>query len=221
MILESYKNKFENSQEAFEYFYDLIIEKGLENNGTKKLYNIGFWIMNPLDNEIKTSWRKWKKDYAEYEWNWYISGNRSVEDIKKIATIWDKMHNGDNIVNSNYGYQWKRGNKISQIDYVVNELKRDKNSRRAVISIYDGKESDIYNYDTPCTLAITFNIVNNKLNCSVKMRSNDLWFGYANDIYCFSKLQKLVADMLHIQVGNYFHFVDDLHVYERHYNMKK
>lgn len=206
---------FINAKEAFEYYYELINYSGDEYNGTKVLFNVGFNILEPMNNSIDTTWRKWKKDYAEYEFNWYLSANRSVEDIKKKAKIWDKMHSGDNIVNSNYGYQWKRNN---QLQYVVDELRRDNNSRRAVISIYDGKEHEQYKFDTPCTLAITFNIFNNKLNMSVMMRSNDLWYGFCNDQYCFSKLQKLIADMLHIEVGNYYHFSNNLHLYEKDYN---
>ena len=148
------------------------------------------------------------------EWDWYMSQNRSVEDIKKIAKIWDKMHNGNNIVNSNYGYQWNRN---GQLDYVIEELKRNNNSRRAVISIYDGKEHLDYKFDTPCTLNITFNIFNNKLNMSVLMRSNDLWYGFCNDQYCFSNLQKYVSDKLNLNIGTYFHFSNNLHIYNKHF----
>ena len=107
-------NTFENAQEAFEYFYDKISNEGEESCGTKRLLNVGFTIKNPNDREINTPWRGFKKDYAEYEWQWYLSGNRSVEEIKKKAKIWDTMHNGDNLVNSNYGYQWNRNNQLEK-----------------------------------------------------------------------------------------------------------
>ena len=210
--------KFKNAQKAFEYYYKLIYKKGIDYDDTKALFNVGFHIQNPMDNEINTKWRKWKKDYAEYEWEWYLSKDNSVEKIKEKAKIWDKMHNGNNIVNSNYGYQWSRNN---QLDYVINELKRKDSTRRAVLTIYDAKEHTDYNKDTPCTLNISFNIINNKLNMNVLMRSNDLYYGFCNDQYCFSKLQQFIANELNIEIGTYFHYVDNMHIYNNKLNLNK
>lgn len=214
---------FSNAQFAFENLYDTIMESGIDTHiGTKALYNIGFYITNPTDREIKTEWRKWSKKYAEREWEWYMSQNRSVEEIKKFAPIWDKMHSGDNLVNSNYGWQWNRNN---QLDKVIEQLRKNPDTRQAWISIFDGKEKDQYSFDTPCTLAIGFDIFKfdtfKSLNMTVLMRSCDLIYGFCNDQYCFSKLQQLVANRLKICVGNYYHFAHDLHIYKRHFNLKK
>lgn len=206
--------RFKNSQQAFEYFYYYINKNGEQLDNTKFLQNVGFYIDNPIDNFINTDFRKWKSSYAQYEWQWYLSKNRSVSEIKKYAKIWDKMHNGNNIVNSNYGYQWSRGN---QLEFIINELTKNPNSRRAVISIYDGKEHEIHSNDTPCTLNIVFNITHGKLNMTVLMRSNDLWYGFCNDQYCFSMLQKLVCDRLGLEIGWYYHFANNFHIYERHF----
>jgi thymidylate synthase len=51
---------------------------------------------------------------------------------------------------------------------------------------------------------------------SVYMRSNDLWFGFCNDQYCFSELQKVVAERLSIDIGWYYHHAHNFHLYERH-----
>lgn len=217
MIAKTYNN----ATEAFENLYESIIKKGiLTNIGTKALYDVIIEIKNPEDRDIKTKWRKWSKKYAEREWNWYQSGNRSVEEIKKYAPIWDKMHNGNNIVNSNYGWQWMRNNQLKKC---IDQLNENKNTRQAWISIFDGKEKDEYKYDTPCTLAIGFDIKpnSNKLDMTVIMRSNDLVYGFCNDQYCFSKLQELVANILKLQVGTYTHVAHDLHIYECHYNLKQ
>jgi thymidylate synthase len=207
--------QFNNAQEAFENLYIKINQEGLKQENTLALYNVGFYINNPLDNLINSNFRNWKNSYAEIEWLWYLSKNRSVSELKKHAKIWDTMHNGDDIVNSNYGYQWNRNN---QVDFVINELIKNKNSRRAVLTIYDGKEHNLHSYDTPCTLNIVFNILDNKLNMSVLMRSNDLWFGFCNDQYCFSKLQEIIAKKLNLKIGWYYHFSNNLHLYERHFN---
>ena len=205
--------RFNNAQKVFEHYYDEISDHGTRQENTLALYNQGFYIDKPLANMILTPWRKWSPSYAEKEWEWYLSGNRSVSEIKKIAKTWDNMHNGDDLVNSNYGYQWNRND---QLNYVVNELIRNPLSRRAVISIYDGKEHDTYSKDTPCTLSILFSVADGKLNMSVVMRSNDLWFGFCNDQYCFSKLQEMVAARLDLKIGWYYHFAHNLHLYDRH-----
>jgi len=118
-------------------------------------------------------------------------------------------------VRSNYGWQWQRNNQLYK---VIDILKSDKNSRQAAISIYDGKEINTYKYDTPCTYAIQFTILNNKLNMSVLMRSNDLWYGFCNDQYCFSKLQELVCKEINIEIGTYYHFAHNLHIYNKFLN---
>ena len=93
-------------------------------------------------------------------------------------------------------------------------LKDNPKTRQAAISIYDGKEISRYRKDTPCTYAVQFTVLNNRLNMCVTMRSNDLWFGFCIDQYCFSKLQELVSDRTGYAVGTYYHFAHNLHIYD-------
>lgn len=212
---------YKNATNAFEDLYGFIMEQGNETNvGTKAVYNVGFYILNPLEREITTEWRKFSKRYAEREFAWYMSGNRSVEDIKKYAPIWDQMHGGDNIVNSNYGYQWRRN---EQLEKCIKQLEDNKNTRQAWFTIFDGKEKDDYEYDTPCTLSVGFDIKPGieTLDMCVTMRSNDLIYGFCNDQYCWTMLQEIVAHRLNIPVGTYYHFAHDLHIYKRHFGMQE
>jgi thymidylate synthase len=210
--------KFTNSQEAFEYFYKKITIEGFDYSDTKALFNQGFYLDNPLDNKIKTEFRKWNEDYAEYEWQWYLSGNPNATEISKKAKIWEKHMDSFGNVQSNYGWQWLRENQLSKL---IDKLKQDKNTRQAVLTFYDGKEISNYNNDTPCTLSIHFQIINNQLCMTVNMRSNDLWFGFCNDQYCFSKLQEIVAKSVGIEIGWYYHFASNLHVYNNFLNKNK
>ena len=211
------KTNFKNATKAFEYLYDEIMENWVERNWTKTLFNIWFYIEDTKDRVIKTLWRKFSESYAELEWEWYLSWNRKVDEIWKVAKIWLGMANENWDVNSNYWYQWMRWN---QLQAAIDTLKSDDLSRQAVISIYDWKEHEDYDYDTPCTLALHFQIIDNKLCMSVMMRSNDLVFGFGNDQYTFSKLQDIVAEELWIETWWYYHFATNLHIYERHWNMK-
>ena len=205
---------FNNADSAFDYYKSQILNKGVDFDDTKALFNVGFTIENPMDNHISCEQRNWKQDYAEAEWQWYLSGDRNIKKLGyiygKVPEIWKRMANEYNEVNSNYGWQWRRSH---QLDKVIDMLRDNHKTRQATISIYDGKEIHDYKYDTPCTYAIQFTIVDNKLNMCVTMRSNDLWYGFCNDQYCFSMLQQLVARKLSIPVGTYFHFAHNLHLY--------
>lgn len=208
---------FKNSNEAFTYYYDFISKNGIVTRDTKAIFNVGFQIENPLDNLITDKNRDWSLTYAFAEWQWYLSADRSVYKLKElygsVPKIWQNIADENGLVNSNYGAYWFGNN---QYDKVVDILNKDPESRRASLSIYNADNIDQYEKDTPCTYAINFTILNNKLNMTVMMRSNDLWFGFCNDQYCFSKLQEKMSKDLDVEVGTYFHFVNNLHIYNRH-----
>ena len=215
------RNVFKNANDAFEYLYETISVYGVEFDNTKAMFNIGFTILHPEDNAIHSEFRNWNIEYAKSEWQWYLSGDRSINKLGsiygKIPPIWKNIAADDGNVNSNYGYQWIRND---QLNKVVNLLKKNPQTRKASISIYDAKEIDIYEKDTPCTYAINFTIVDQRLNMSVMMRSNDLWYGFCNDQYCFSVLQIEIARRLYIETGTYYHFVNNIHLYNKNLNMK-
>lgn len=210
------RNRFETANEAFHHLYWRIVRDGVDFAGTKALFNAGFYIENPTLNNIEDSRveRGWSQEYAEAEWQWYLSADPNIKKLGelygKVPAIWKRMadHNGN--VNSNYGWQWCREN---QLDKVIKMLKANPETRQATISIYDGKEINLYDNDTPCTYAVQFTILHDRLDMSVLMRSNDLWYGFCNDQYQFSNLQMLVAHELNIPVGIYYHYAHNLHLY--------
>ena len=205
---------FRNANEAYEYLHNRILIEGIKFGDTKALFDVGFYIVDPMDNKIINKERDWKLDYAEAEWEWYLSGDRNIKRLGdlygKVPEIWKRMANKQGNVMSNYGWQWYRGDQIS---HVIRKLRTEPDTRHAAISIYDCKEHERYKKDTPCTYAIQFTILNKRLNMSVVMRSNDLWYGFCNDQYQFSNLQQLIADSLEIEVGTYYHFAHNMHLY--------
>ena len=213
------KDEFWNANEAFEYFYKKISKCGVEFADTRALFNVGFTIVKPEVRMIIDSKRKWSHEYAEAEWQWYLSGDRNISKLGdiygKVPEIWKRMADPVGKVNSNYGWQWQRND---QIGYVIDKLKREMFTRHACISIYDGKEHDTFATDTPCTYAIQFTNVNNYLNMCVTMRSNDLWYGFCNDQYQFSKLLELVCKETGLDIGTYYHFAHNLHLYNNKIN---
>jgi len=218
-MINTINNKvFRNANEAYEYVHDKILQEGIAFGDTKALFNVGFYITDPKDRKIINRERNWKEDYAEAEWQWYLSGDPSTEKLGKIygkiPEIWKRMADENGCVNSNYGWQWQRSyDGVSQLDNVIRILKENPKSRQAAISIYDCKEQHRYKTDTPCTYAVQFTIVHNRLDMCVVMRSNDLWYGFCNDQYQFSKLQEMVSKQLDIETGVYYHFAHNMHLY--------
>ena len=213
-IKTNMKIHFKNANEAYEYYHDRILQHGIPFSDTKALFNVGFYLENPSLRQITNPERKWSLDYAEAEWQWYLSGDSNVKKLGeiygKIPAIWQKMADSSGEVNSNYGWQWMRN---AQLSHVINKLRDYPDTRQAAISIYDAKEIAKYHHDTPCTYAVQFSIIDDLLCMSVYMRSNDLWYGFCNDQYCFSKLQQLVAKRLKMPVGIYYHFAHNMHLY--------
>ena len=206
--------RYNNANEAYEAVLDEILQYGIEFGDTKAIFNCGFYIDNPSDKLITNAERNWSQKYAAAEWAWYLSGDPRVSKLGelygKVPPIWERMADSNGEVNSNYGYQWQRHD---QLDYVVAKLRDNPDTRHAAISIYDAKEWSSYKKDTPCTYAVQFTIINNKLCMSVYMRSNDIWYGFCNDQYQFASLQEMIADRLSIETGWYYHHAHNMHLY--------
>jgi thymidylate synthase len=173
--------------------------------------------------------RKLNEDYIKREFLWYLRGIPDDHEITNHATMWQSLINDDNEINSNYGQYIFKPNEIrglSQFDAVVKLLGTDKDSRRAsmvILSRYHTVELD--SKDVPCTYALNFRIRDNKLKMTVHMRSQDAIFGMGNDAPCFSLIHEMVyvsvRDLYYpdLEMGEYHHFADSFHVYERHFTM--
>ena len=205
------------ASEAFYKLYDLISDEGVEFGNTKALFDVGILMTHPNFNLIHEGHvdRKWSLEYAQAEWQWYLSGDCNIKKLGeiygKIPEIWKRMADESGEVNSNYGWQWMRN---EQLKHVISKLKNNPDTRQAAISIYDGKEINKYQHDTPCTYAVQFTVIDGCLNMSVMMRSNDLWYGFCNDQYQFSNLQMLVAQKTGYEVGTYYHYAHNMHLYK-------
>lgn len=202
---------------AFENLFHYIIDKGEDFASTKAVFNASFTIQDPSDKVITTPKRKFNQDYAEYEWDWYVKGDRNASEIAERAKIWKHMMiPGTNDVNSNYGYFWNYNNQLVK---VIDQLKRNKETRRAIIVHYILHEIDQYKYDTPCNDVLNFYIKDDKLHLSIFARSIDLVFGFCNDQYTFAKLMEHVSQKTGYPIGQMHWFITNLHVYPRHYDM--
>lgn len=152
--------------------------------------------------------------YMLGELTWYLSADNSLEFISKFGKMWKNISDDGKTCNSAYGYLLM-SEPFNQIEQVIQILKSDKNSRRAVMNI---NRPDMFRgttKDSPCTISIQYMIRHNELYCFVNMRSNDVWLGLPYDIVFFTELQKYVAARLSIDVGFYYHNAASLHLYDR------
>jgi thymidylate synthase len=193
---------------------DFVIDK----TGVKTIELIGESFIADEDWII----RKPNYDYIERELEWYKSQSLFVADIPgETPAIWKQVADKDGKINSNYGYLiWSQENG-DQYSHVLDELRHNPNSRRAVM-IYNrpSMHTDYYANgmsDFICTYANTFLIRDGKLISHYLMRSNDTVFGYTADVHWSLRVQKQLALDLGVEVGDLIWTATSLHVYERHF----
>ena len=75
------QNSYYNANHAFNDLWECIPGQGQDFDNTKAIFNCGFYIKNPLDNHITNPIRNWKSDYAEAEWQWYLSGDQNIDKL--------------------------------------------------------------------------------------------------------------------------------------------
>ena len=166
----------------------------------------------------------WK--YFAGEMAWYLHKDTDVDYIGKYSGMWSTLTNpGTNEINSNYGALVLN---TEQIGWVVDSLLADDNSRQAIMFFNQPKFQFKGNKDFVCTMYANFFIRNNKLNMKIQMRSNDIFYGLTFDAPFFSFLMQSVYLILKkhdkykdLELGTYHHFADNIHFYERHFELAK
>lgn len=141
---------------------------------------------------------------------WYIGGTDDVEMISYyIPAYVHSAHEGR--VEGGYGPRlFGVGARLAD---VVQILRDNRDSRRAVVQIFD--HADLVNVaDVPCTTSMQFLSRGGELNLVVSMRSNDAYLGFPHDVFAFTMLQEIVACQLGLSLGRYVHFVGSMHIYE-------
>ena len=164
------------------------------------------------------------KDYIEREIAWYDNQSLYVKDIPGGAPeIWKQVSSSQGKINSNYGWCIYSKDNKSQYDAVLNELKRQSSSRRAIMIYTRPSMQTDFNTDGMsdfmCTNTVQYMVRNGQLNAYVNMRSNDAVFGYKNDIAWQKTVLNRLSKDLDIPVGHVNWFATSLHVYERHWKL--
>lgn len=214
-----------NEKEIFQNIFLDLKQKGklVSPRGDKVLeienYN---YVLPPYVRFCNFEARKLNLKYIKEEFKWYLKGDRFDLSICNHAKMWDTIKNEDGSINSNYGQYIFGG--INQFTNIINTLLNDKDSRRASIMILSKDHLLSITKDYPCTYSLNFRIRENKLNMTVRMRSQDAVWGLGPDAACFSFIHELVYVYLkdtysELELGEYYHSADSFHIYERHFNM--
>lgn len=104
-----------------------------------------------------------------------------------------------------------------QLDDAVALLRRDPDSREAVVSIWGAGDIDGGQAHNLCTVSLQFLVRDGGLDLFVTMRSNDAWYGLCYDLFQFAQVQLTVARCLGLPAGRYFHAAASMHLYDRHW----
>lgn len=179
------------------------------------------------------------EEYVKAELAWYENESTNINDIwpdkDEPPAAWKYAANDHGEINSNYGRLIFNKQYYDQYQNAFWELFKNPDSRRAIM-IYN-RPSMWYEYndnsksDFVCTNAVCYYIRDLKLHAVVQMRSNDVVFGYKND-YAWAKyvqeklvddlkIMYLLDDLVDIEAGDIHWQVQNLHVYEKHFNLVK
>ena len=194
-----------------------VLDHGEEIDNTFEIRNVTNVLTNPRSRYILEPNRKHSLTYVRAELIWYLMKNNSITFISDYSKFWNKVCDMNGFVNSNYGSKIFRKIYVkSQMQFVIDELARNPYSRRAIM-MYNLPIDYVKMHSTkdyPCTVVSQFFVRNNKLEHTVFMRSNDLFFGWCNDIPFFSFVQEMIAVSLNLKMGNLTHIAGSLHIYK-------
>jgi thymidylate synthase len=145
---------------------------------------------------------------------WYLSRDNKLDFIRYYIPKYAHESEDGHTIRGGYGPRIFNQRGQNQLQNVVDTLQAKRDSRRAVIQLFDAEDISRRFKEIPCTCTLQFVIRKGKLHLLTTMRSNDAYIGFPHDVFCFTMLQEIVARSLEIEMGHYYHFVGSLHLYD-------
>ena len=161
-----------------------------------------------------------------HELLWFLRGETSVEYLRDNGvTIWDEWADADGELGPVYGKQWRRwadgrGGEIDQIRWVVDEIRRNPDSRRLVVSAWNVADLPAMALQ-PCHALFQFYVVDGRLSCQLYQRSGDIFLGVPFNIASYALLTHMVAQACDLGVGDFVHTLGDAHLYSNHFEQAR
>lgn len=161
-----------------------------------------------------------------HELIWFLSGDTNIKYLKENGvSIWDEWADKDGNLGPVYGYQWRswpaaEGKHIDQITQVINQIKKNPDSRRLIVSAWN--VADVENMALPpCHAFFQFYVADGKLSCQLYQRSADIFLGVPFNIASYALLTMMVAQVCNLQLGEFIHTLGDAHLYSNHIEQAK
>ena len=156
-----------------------------------------------------------------HELLWFIAGETNIDYLRKNAvTIWDEWADEGGELGPVYGKQWRSwakpdGGTVDQIQWVINEIKRNPDSRRLVVSAWNPADLDKMALP-PCHCLFQFYVAEGKLSCQLYQRSADIFLGVPFNIASYALLTAMMAQVTGLKPGDFVHTFGDAHLYSNH-----
>jgi thymidylate synthase len=157
-----------------------------------------------------------------HELLWFLKGETNIAYLSQNkVSIWDEWADSNGDLGPVYGKQWrswqaKDGRIIDQIAWLVEEIKRNPDSRRLIVSAWnvgDLPEMALM----PCHALFQFYVADGKLSCQLYQRSADIFLGVPFNIASYALLTHMIAQVCDLRVGDFVHTFGDAHVYSNHF----
>lgn len=212
--------------DLLQYILDNGIKKP-DRTGTGTLSVFGYQMRFDLNQgfPILTT-KKLHLKSVIYELLWFLRGDSNVDYLHEHnVAIWDEWADESGELGPVYGVQWRKwktadGNVIDQISQVIEQIKREPNSRRLIVNAWNVGEINRMALP-PCHLLFQFYVADGKLSCQFYQRSADVFLGVPFNIASYALLTMMVAQVCNLQLGELIQLMGDTHLYLNHLEQAK
>ena len=156
-----------------------------------------------------------------HELLWFLKGDTNIKYLKDNGVgIWDEWADVQGNLGPVYGYQWRSwpapdGSHIDQISQVLEQLRKNPDSRRMIVSAWNVADLDKMAL-MPCHAFFQFYVANGKLSCQLYQRSADIFLGVPFNIASYALLTMMIAQVCGLKLGDFVHTFGDTHLYTNH-----
>ena len=161
-----------------------------------------------------------------HELLWFLQGETNIAYLKdNKVSIWDEWADENGELGPVYGKQWRSwegadGKTVDQISWLIEEIKRNPDSRRLIVSAWNVAELPKMAL-MPCHSLFQFYVADGKLSCQLYQRSGDIFLGVPFNIASYALLTHMVAQVCGLQAGDFVHTLGDAHLYSNHYQQAR
>lgn len=156
-----------------------------------------------------------------HELLWFLQGDTNIRYLRDNGvSIWDEWADENGDLGPVYGYQWRSwpapdGRRIDQITQLVEQIRRNPDSRRHIVTAWNPADVD-HMALPPCHTLFQFYVADGRLSCQLYQRSADIFLGVPFNIASYSLLTLMIAQVTGLYPGDFVHTFGDAHLYMNH-----